>query len=99
MGFRLILYLVILFIGIFIGYKEISHKKLLERLSHFQMAALIVLLFIMGIRIGVDEEVINTIGILGFQAFVLSAGAIIGSSLAVFIYRKIFRYNKRGEKL
>jgi len=98
MGLRLVLYLFILFLGIFIGYKEISHKKLLDRLSHLQMAALIVLLFIMGIRIGVDEEVIRSIGKLGFQAFVLSSSAIVGSVVTVFLYRKVTHFNKQGEK-
>lgn len=98
MGFRLLLYLAILFLGIFIGYKEISHKKLLERLNHLQMAALVALLFVMGIRIGVDEEVINALGTLGYQAFVLSSFAIIGSVIAVLLYRKAAHFNKRGEK-
>lgn len=98
MGLRLVLYLAILFLGILIGYKEISHKKLLAKLNHLQMIALIILLFVMGIRIGVDEEVINSLGTLGFQAFVLSGCAIIGSVLAVFIYRKATHLNKRGEK-
>lgn len=98
MGLRLVLYLIILFLGIFIGYKEISHKKLLERLNHLQMAALVALLFIMGIRIGVDKEVINSIGTLGLQAFVLSGSAIFGSVAIVFLYRKVTHLNKRGEK-
>lgn len=98
MGIRLLLYLGILFLGILIGYKEISHKKLLDKLSHLQMAALVILLFVMGIRIGVDKEVINSLGTLGFQAFYLSSCAIIGSVLAVFLYRKARNYNKRGEK-
>lgn len=98
MGLRLVLYLMILFLGIFIGYKEISHKKLLEQLNHLQTAALVALLFIMGIRIGVDKEVINAFGTIGLQAFVLSGCAIIGSVAAVFFYRKAARFSKRGEK-
>ena len=37
MGLRLLLYLGILFVGIFTGYKEISHKRLLERMDQLQI--------------------------------------------------------------
>ncbi|PKM49053.1 MAG: DUF340 domain-containing protein [Firmicutes bacterium HGW-Firmicutes-7] len=98
MGFRLVLYLSILAIGIFIGYKEISHKKLLARLNHLQMGALIALLFVMGIRIGADQSVVNVLGTLGIQAFVLASFSVLTSVLAVYIIRKVMHFNKKGER-
>ncbi|MBC7959072.1 MAG: LysO family transporter [Vallitaleaceae bacterium] len=98
MGLRLFLYLGILLIGVLIGYKEISHRKLLSNLHRLQIAALILLLFIMGIRIGADPKVIGALTTLGFQAFVLAISSIFMSILFVFAYRKLFHFNKRGEK-
>lgn len=98
MGIRLVVYLGILMIGIFIGFKEISHKKVLDRIHHLQMMALLLLLFVMGIRIGADEKVMGALGTLGVQAFVIAAASIFMSVLFVFIYRKGLRLNKKGEK-
>jgi uncharacterized transporter YbjL len=85
-----------LLVGGFIGYKEIAHKKLLERLDKFQLAALILLLFIMGIRIGADQEVMGAISTIGFKALVFSVISIGVSVLFVWIYEKAF--NKGGRR-
>lgn len=99
MGIRLLLYLSILFIGILIGYKEISHKRVLNSIDKLQMIALVILLFVMDIRIGADELVIGSLGEIGFMAFIIALFSIFFSVLAVLIYRKIVGINNKGEKI
>lgn len=96
---RLVLYLVMLFAGIFIGYIEISHKKLLDRLDKLQMIALLILLFVMGIRIGADENVVKSIGTLGAKAIIISLSSIVCSVLFIYVYRFVKKINKQGEKI
>jgi len=51
----------------------------------------------MGIRIGSDEKVINSIGEIGIKACIISISSILFSILTVFIYRKCMKLNKKGE--
>lgn len=95
---RLILYLGMLAIGVFIGFKEISHEKILDKIDKLQMLALVILLFVMGIRIGADEMVVNSIGQLGVQALVITIFIVAFSILFVWILRKLGRLSRKGEK-
>lgn len=99
MGLKFLLYIGILLLGIFLGYKEMSHPKLLRRLDQFQMVALLMLLLIMGVRIGAEDMVIQNLGTIGLKALSLSAGAIAGSIILLWIFRKASRRNHRGEKI
>lgn len=94
----LLLYIGILGVGILFGYKEISHKKLLERLDVFQTIALVFILFVMGLRIGADEKVINSIQDLGIKALVYATFSILFSVLFVWIARKALKFNRKGVK-
>ncbi len=93
---RMLLYLTMLLIGMVIGYKEISHKKLLQRLDKFQMAALLVLLFIMGLRIGADPEVMESIQVIGFKSFIFAGITVFFSVFLVWIYIK--KYMNGGHR-
>ena len=93
---RILLYLTMLLIGIFIGYKEITHQKLLQGLDKFQMAALVLLLFIMGVRIGADEQVMDAIDIIGLKGLIFAVISIFFSVLFVFIYIRLT--NRGGQK-
>lgn len=98
MGYRLFLYLFVLFIGIFIGYKEITHVKLLKSINKLQMISLIILLFVMGIRIGCDKIVILNIGELGYMATIIAVFSILFSIIMVYLLRKLMLINEKGEK-
>jgi len=98
MGFRFVLYIGILFIGMFIGYKEISHPKLLKRLGRLQLIALIFLLFVMGLRIGSDRLVINNIGSIGLKALAIAISTIVFSVFFVWLYRLATKRDHYGNK-
>lgn len=83
MGIRLILYLGILIIGGFFGFKGFGGKKLDSKLSIIQTVCLLFLLFVMGLRMGLDEKVVSSFFELGFQAIIISIFTISFSILFV----------------
>ena len=50
----------------------------------------------MGIRIGMDEQVVRGLGIIGAKAFALTLAAYAGSVLMVVIIRKWLKINRNG---
>lgn len=79
----ILLYLIIITIGIIIGSRDLLKESIVRRLDKIQTFSLLLLLFIMGISIGMDKEVILSFGIIGGQALVLAVCSIIFSVLAV----------------
>ena len=59
---------------------------------------LIFLLFIMGIQVGMNDEVMSNLPTIGWKAVVLALGTVVGSTIFVFILEKIFAGNQRLDK-
>ena len=57
---------------------------------------IILLVFIMGLQMGADEEVTSSLGTIGLQAVIMTAMAVGGSMLFVFLGRKLFGLNRQG---
>ena len=84
-----------MFGGIFIGYLLRKHKKLVKPVDKITMFSIYLLLFLIGVSIGSNKEIITNIGSLGIIAVILSSGAIIGSILlSVPVYKKFFKDNE-----
>ncbi|QZY54174.1 LysO family transporter [Crassaminicella profunda] len=83
MATRLALYLFILAIGAFVGLKGKLKEQITSKMDTIQSLCLFFLLFIMGIRIGVDEKVLSSFFKLGYQAVILSAFSVFFSVLFV----------------
>lgn len=94
MGIRLLLYLLILIIGGLLGSKDLISEKFHSKLGIFQNACLLFLLFIMGIRIGLDDKVISSFLTIGIKAFILALFSVIFSVLLVRLVRNIVVGNK-----
>lgn len=95
---QLLLYLLMLVIGAFIGFYNLHHRKLDQVLGKLQVVALLFILFVMGIRLGADREVTGAIGEIGFQALMIALGSVIFSVLFVFIGRKLWKLVRGGIK-
>jgi uncharacterized membrane protein YbjE (DUF340 family) len=52
--------------------------------------AIYVLLFLLGISVGLNKTIVQNIGTLGFQAFVITIGAVLGSVLVSWIVFRLF---------
>lgn len=99
MSARLLLYLGILIIGGFFGYKGFGGEKLNSKLGIIQNICLLFLLFIMGLRMGLDEKVISSFSELGFQALVISIFTITFSVVFVKLIKGFVLKNiQQGEQ-
>ncbi|KGG79860.1 hypothetical protein Y919_09460 [Caloranaerobacter azorensis H53214] len=83
MGIRLLLYLAILILGALVGYKQLGSSKVDYNLSKIQSISLLFLLFVMGVKMGLDDRVISSFLELGFQAIIISAFSIFFSVLLI----------------
>lgn len=91
----IILYLALLIIGGFLSYRGWIHKGLSDRIDKLQLACLFLLLFIMGLRIGMDERVIKAFAQIGFHAVLFGFFTILGSVICVHLMIKLI--NRKGE--
>ncbi len=80
---NILLYLIIMLVGVFIGNKKILKNSIMKNLDSIQNFALMLLLFIMGISIGIDKEVVKSFGSIGMKAVVLSIFSVVFSVLGV----------------
>lgn len=89
------LFVVGLFVGRLVRAFPFTHK-VSERLS---MVTVYLLLFLLGISVGSNREIINNLPVLGFKALLLSVGALLGTLvLAWLVVRVFFREQVQGER-
>ncbi len=70
--------------GILIGFFFRKKEKFLLYVDRVTALAIYMLLFFLGISVGINEKVMNNILTLGLKSLLLSSGAIVGS--VVFSY-------------
>lgn len=79
----------IMLLGVFSGYL-LRHRKL-TWVSGVVTGAIWLLLFLLGIAVGTNDEILNNLDTIGWQALVLSVGAVGGSVvMAWVVYRYFF---------
>lgn len=88
MGVRLFLYLGILLIGGLIGYKDLVNEKIQSKLNIIQELCLLFILFVMGITIGINDNVISNLFSIGFKALIISIFTVTFSIIFVRLIRK-----------
>lgn len=97
MGLRVLMYFAILFLGYILGKKDKISNELYKKLNTIQNICLFFLLFIMGIKIGLDETVINSFLSIGYKATIISLVTIIVTILITKAISK-FIFSKKGEE-
>ena len=93
---RIILYVLIILVGALISNKGLLSGLVEKNLSKLQYASLLLLLFIMGVNIGINDNIINEFSKLGFQAIVLSLTSITLSVAAVKLVSMYFKYKDKA---
>lgn len=88
MAFRISLYFGLLAIGWVLSNKGFIHEKLMGKISNIQTFFLFVLIFVMGIRLGMDKKVIASIGQIGIKAAIFAIVTAGFSVIFVFLARK-----------
>ncbi len=92
-------YLGVVVVGYFVGglIRKKSDNKL-PWIGKVQTVVMILLLLVMGIRLGANEEVVKGLGSIGIVGFVTAIFAMAGSVLAVIFARKLMKIDRKGEK-
>lgn len=90
--------LVIMTIGMLTGY--LIHKKsiLLKINNKLLTFSIYFLLFLLGIKIGLNDKIVNNIHNLGFQAVIITIGALLGSLICAYITYKLFFSDNSNKK-
>ncbi|MFR1724768.1 lysine exporter LysO family protein [Emergencia timonensis] len=84
-------------IGYYIGSKKRDHgDRFLKPTDVIMMASVSLLVFLMGIRMGSNEEVIRNLGTIGLQALLATVLLMAGAVLSVTVTRKLLHIDKWG---
>lgn len=94
----LLLYLLFAAGGIFIGAKVLKPDREYKWIGRLQTAALMILIFTMGINIGADERVLSSVGTLGVRALIVSLCAVAGSVLLFSPEESSWDWIERAER-
>lgn len=92
----LILYLGITFLGFVLGCRVRSHRDRFSWTARVQMVALIILVLVMGMRMGSNEEVIANLSTIGITAFLMTVVILACSILAIWLARQVMGIDKLG---
>ncbi len=79
------MWIIVLFFaaGILLGRRLHAHPLLIRLADQLAMASILLLLFVLGLSVGLHREALAHFGTLGLQAATLTLGAVIGSVVAV----------------
>ncbi len=77
-------------LGLAVGYRIPLSKKALQWAGTGTTAGLFLLLFTMGVKIGMNEEIFRNLQTMGIRAGVLSGAAVGGSLLFILILERVF---------
>lgn len=81
-------YLILLTIGGILSYKGLIHQNLIKIAGKMQLLFLYILIFIMGLRIGLDSDILKAIYSIGFKALIYAVVSIFFSGLLVYLVSK-----------
>ncbi|HHZ01661.1 MAG TPA: DUF340 domain-containing protein [Tissierellia bacterium] len=88
MVFRVLLYFGILTVGWLLSSRGAIHENIMKKISIIQTVILFGLIYIMGVNIGMDEQIISSIGQIGIMAAVFALTTASLSILFVYFARK-----------
>lgn len=80
--------LVSLIIGGFIGFFDLIPQRIHEKLDYITTLGLICLLVFMGIKIGINKNILRGLTDMTVKSAILASGAIAGSIIMTKLYEK-----------
>ncbi|HBI80845.1 MAG TPA: DUF340 domain-containing protein [Bacteroidales bacterium] len=84
--------------GMLLGFLLKTKQRIVTANEKLITYAIYLLLFLMGVSIGSNELIMNSLSSLGTLALLLSTGAVAGSILMGFLVFKFFFKKIEGEK-
>jgi len=79
--------------GMLLGFLLKARQRVVSANEKLITYAIYLLLFMMGVSIGSNDQIMNSLSSLGVLALIVSAGAVAGSILTGFVIFKIFFKN------
>lgn len=92
----LLVYVGMCIAGYFVGSVLRKKKIKLKWSGKVQTILIFCLLFIMGARLFSNQRVVSSLGDIGISACIMTILCMTGSLIAVFITRKMLKYNRNG---
>jgi len=86
--------LVLMTLGIALGFFVGKFPKIIKGVDKMTTWSIYLLLFLLGIGVGLNEKIINNLHTIGLQALILTVGAVLGSLIFAYITYKLFFKNK-----
>lgn len=84
--------LIVMLAGVLLGFVLNRFPKAIKLNDRLISWAIFLLLFLLGISVGLNETIIQNLAKIGRQAIVITLGAIAGSVLSLwFVYRFFFQ--------
>ena len=90
--------LVIMAVGMVIGYLLRQKQAIFAVIDRIVMAVIFLLLFVLGISVGLNETVVGSIHIIGVKAVVLTLGAVTGSISCCWLAWKLLFTESFGKE-
>jgi len=93
----LLLYWSFLIIGYILAWSAAKKGNSFSWVAKAMMGTVYGLCFIMGLRMGANEQVISNLGSIGVMALVITLCCILGSMGAIFVTRRMLHMDRYGE--
>jgi Predicted membrane protein len=92
----LVLYLGITIVGYFIGSRLRGIKEKLRWTGKVQTVAIIILVFVMGLRMGANREVIANLNSIGLYALAFTVVVMVMTTVCISITRRLLKIDRYG---
>lgn len=87
--------LLVMLAGILTGFFINNSPRLIKANEKLISWAIFLLLFLLGISVGINKTIIRNLDQIGFQALIITLGAITGSVITLWILYRYF-FNKEN---
>lgn len=82
--------LILMFVGMIFGYFLRNKKNLVKINDKLILYSIFLLLFLLGIAMGNNEQIMSNLDSIGLHALFITIGALLGSVLLAYFVGKIF---------
>lgn len=93
----LALYWSIMVVFYLLASKFRDHKDKFNWMGTAMMYFIYLVVFVMGIRMGINEEIMTSLGTIGLESFALCLIIVAGTMFSIFLTRKALGINKYGD--
>ena len=87
----------IMFAGVAAGY-ILRNRKFTQKLERPIFFTIIALLFLMGVYVGANDEIVRNLGKLGGQAFLITAFSVTGTLIAAKLLEKYLLKDRKKKE-